>query len=111
MVEYQGAEANTVGTNDGSAGFSLWRAIVYGLALSGLAYALNAVQHASPEQIAYVLGYLGVGPLIFVTIGAFLNLFSGRKVGPSLAALLIVAGIVVAVIGAVNGWFDKFVHG
>jgi hypothetical protein len=79
MVEYQGAEANTVGTNAGSAGFSLWRAIVYGLALSGLAYALNAVQHASPEQIAYVLGYLGVGPVIFVTIGAFLNLSPAER--------------------------------
>lgn len=91
-------------------GFSLWRALVYGLALSGLAYAVHTIEHASLLQQANVVGYLSAGPLLFVTLGAFCNLFSGRKIGPSVAAILIVVVTVLAVIGVINGWFDTLLH-
>ena len=45
-------------------GISLWRAVVYGLALSGFAYAVHTVEHASLTQVAHVFGQLGGGPLI-----------------------------------------------
>jgi hypothetical protein len=112
MVEYREAaevsQAATAGlASQGFRGFSLWRAIVYGLALSGLAYAVETIQSASPYAQANVAGRLAVGPLLFLTIAAFSNLFSSRKIGPSVAALLIIAGIVLIVLAAVNGWFDK----
>src|SRR5271169_6786020 len=100
MVEYHEAGASpaisAAPTDQSFRGFSLWRAVVYGLALSGLAYAINTVQYANPERIANVFGQLAVGPLVFVVIGAFVNLFSSRKIGPSLAALMIIGGIVLA---------------
>jgi hypothetical protein len=79
------------------------------LALSGLQFTANALAavQANRYQLAYVAGQFFAGPVLLITLGAFCNLFSSRKIGPSVAALLIVGFGAIAFVGALNGWFDK----
>jgi hypothetical protein len=91
----------------GFRGFSLWRAIVYGLALHGLTGFTRALDLAQTRNdLAAALGEVLAAPLLLITIAAFSNLFSSRKIGPSVATLVIVGLSVIAFVAAVNGWFD-----
>ncbi len=95
----------TVSTENRSKGLSLARAILYGLALSGILLIVESFSlgHLKVSDPVGLIGYMGFAPLLFVTVAAIANLLFGVRRMQSFLALLVILSLVGVLFAALLG--------